>query len=131
MDEKKMAEIEARIRAEDEEKIRKEVEDEFNYMNRDFGWYKEHADAGDAQAQWNLGLCYDDGEGVSMDQEKAVYWYKKAADQGYIPAYSSLGQCYEYGSGVSKNLDEAIYWYKKAADVGVDFAIEKLNKLRK
>ena len=43
----------------------------------------ERAQAGDAQAQFDLGVMYFYGEGVRQDREKAVYWYCKAAEQGY------------------------------------------------
>ena len=33
------------------------------------------AEAGNAEAQYNLGLCYKNGYGVSRDHVKAVYWF--------------------------------------------------------
>jgi len=39
------------------------------------------AEAGDAGAQNNLGVCYYKGEGVPQDYHKAVEWYTKAAEQ--------------------------------------------------
>ena len=46
-------------------------------------WYSKAAEQGHASAQYNLGACYDNGEGVPMDNQKAVYWYRKAAEQVY------------------------------------------------
>lgn len=40
------------------------------------------ADQGDAAAQYNLGIMYDNGQGVAQDYGAAVKWYRKAADQG-------------------------------------------------
>ena len=37
---------------------------------------------GIANAQYNLGYCYEKGYGVTKDKEQAMQWYKKAADQG-------------------------------------------------
>ena len=34
---------------------------------------------------------YDQGLGVSQDNEQAVAWYRKAADQGYAVAQYNLG----------------------------------------
>ena len=47
-----------------------------------FARQKREAEAGSAQAQYNLGLMYDNGEGVPEDDGEAVKWYRKAAEQG-------------------------------------------------
>ena len=40
------------------------------------------AEAGNAAAQTHLGWCYDEGEGVEVDHEKAFYWYTRSAEAG-------------------------------------------------
>ena len=47
---------------------------------------KEQAEQGDAEAQYNLAIMYDKGDGTEQDKQKAVYWYTKAAEQGYASA---------------------------------------------
>ncbi len=44
------------------------------------------ADQGDAEAQHNLGVMYDKGQGVKQDDHLALSWYRKAADQGVTDA---------------------------------------------
>ena len=39
------------------------------------------AEQGDAEAQRELGNCYDKGYGVPKDEKKAAYWYNKAAER--------------------------------------------------
>ena len=41
------------------------------------------ANQGDKEAQYNLGYCYEYGEGVGKDLREAVNWYTKAANQGH------------------------------------------------
>ncbi len=41
-------------------------------------------------SQYNLGWCYDNGQGVTQDREQAVYWYQKAAEQGFAAAQTNL-----------------------------------------
>lgn len=43
------------------------------------------AEAGDAEAQYYIGLMYDNGYGVEQNQEEAQKWYSKAYAQGYEP----------------------------------------------
>ena len=43
---------------------------------------QELAEQGDAEAQFNLGVMYANGEGVPQDYAEAVKWYPKAAEQG-------------------------------------------------
>jgi TPR repeat protein len=40
------------------------------------------ADRGHANAQYNLGVCYANGTGVTKDEREAIHWYRLAADQG-------------------------------------------------
>ena len=49
------------------------------------------AEAGNANAQSNLGRIYEAGDGVPKDAVKAVEWYQKAAVQGNAVAQSNLG----------------------------------------
>ncbi|MBO4534638.1 MAG: sel1 repeat family protein, partial [Clostridia bacterium] len=75
----------------------------------------EAAQAGDAEAQINIGNCYYSGKGVAKDRAEAVRWYTLAADQGNALAINYLGKCYELGHGVEKNIKQAIVYYKQAA----------------
>lgn len=59
-----------------------------------FEGFKALAERGDAEAQLNLGLCFDNGSDVAKDQIQAVSWYRKAADQGYAKAQDQLGTRY-------------------------------------
>ena len=77
-------------------------------------WYEKAANQGYAQAQYNLGLCYGNGQGVEEDYEKAVFWFEKAANQGYAEAQYFLGWCYENGIGVKKDLKKAKLWKDKS-----------------
>jgi len=81
-----------------------------------FQEYKANAERGDAEAQFNLGYCYDAGRGVAKDYVEAVKWYRKAARQNFPPAQFNLGYCYANGQGVAKDEEEAVKWYRKAAE---------------
>ena len=61
------------------------------------------AKAGDADAQAYLGMCYEQGDGVQKDEQKALYWYDKAAAQGnaYGQAYAAM--MYLQGRGTEVN----------------------------
>ena len=48
----------------------------------EFDDMKALADTGMAEAQYVLGIMYDNGEGVPENDAEAVKWYRKAADQG-------------------------------------------------
>ncbi len=74
------------------------------------------AEQGDAAAEFNLGMCYERGEGVAKDQEQAVKWYAHAAEQGHVWAQFRLGICYADGAGVAKDQEEAVKWYTRAAE---------------
>jgi hypothetical protein len=92
---------------------------------------KQKADQGDAGAQLNLGLCYDNGRGVERDPVKAAEWYRKAADQGNADAQVNLGVCCAKGDGVERDLAKAAAWFRKAADQGDEGAKAALAKLER
>ena len=89
------------------------------------------ATAGDARAQFWLGLQYANGAfGRKKDLAEAKRWFEKAADQGCVSAQAALGDQYrdqywdEFAGVSGKNhpnkqtAAEVIKWYSKAADSG-------------
>ena len=82
------------------------------------GNVREAAVQGDAEAQFNLGVSYDNGKGVPKDYQQAVSWYRKAAEQGHAKAQFNLGMSYANGQGVPKDDQQAIAWLRKSAEQG-------------
>ena len=78
------------------------------------GGIRKAADQGDAAAQYNLGVMYDNGQGVPQDYAEAVRWYRKAADQGDASAQYNLGRLYADGQGVRKDYVQALKWFNLA-----------------
>ena len=74
------------------------------------------AEQGVANAQYNLGVMYDNGEGVPQDYAEAVKWYLLSAEQGYAPAQKSLGDIFLFGRGVVNDYSKATKWYRLAAE---------------
>jgi len=91
--------------------------------------FKELAEQGDAEAQYNLGILLKSGKGVMQNPEKSAKWFRKAADQGLTDAQYHLGQMYDNGLGVEQNYDYAVVWYKKAAMKGNALAQTNLGVL--
>ena len=85
------------------------------------------AEQGNANAQRNLGLMYDNGDGVQENDKTAVKWYTLAAEQGLDQAQSNLGLMYENGIGVQENHEIAVKWYTLAAEQGLDQAQSNLG----
>jgi len=76
------------------------------------------AEQGDADAQWQLGILYHDGDTVPKDDAMAVQWFEKAAEQGYVRAQSTLGAYYWAGRGVPPDLSKAYFWSQLALAQG-------------
>jgi TPR repeat protein len=76
------------------------------------------AEAGDPAAQYELGVMYQNGEGVPQNYSKAVKWFRMAAEQGDSNAQYSLGLKYSVGHGVPQNYPEAAKWHRKSAEQG-------------
>ena len=76
------------------------------------------AEQGEARAQNNLGVMYENGDGVLQDAAEAVRWYRMAAEQGEAGAQNNLGVMYANGDGVLQDYAEAVRWYRMAAEQG-------------
>jgi len=103
-----------------------------------FTLYQKAANQGNAAGQNNLGLCYENGYGVTKDLNQAIAWYKKAADQGNLNAQAALDrlqnnpplkpvdvavlvrQADKYSD--NGQYDIAYPFYKQAADQGNAYA---------
>src|SRR5512141_173300 len=81
--------------------------------------FKPLAEQGNADAQYNLGIMYDHGQGVPQAYTKAVRWYRKAAEKGLAQAQFNLGWAYGKGQGIAQDYAEAVRWYRKAAEKGL------------
>ena len=84
-----------------------------------FKEFKSLADAGGKTSQYNLGVMYENGQGVRQDYVEAARWYTLAAEQGYGAAQYKLGVMYANGQGVLQDYNEAVKWYTLAAEQGV------------
>jgi TPR repeat protein len=102
------------LRAEQTEINRKQVEE-----------LKAKAEAGDAESEYRLGLCYFRGRGVTKDEAVAFRWSRKAAEQNYAPAQNNLGAAYATGRGVVKDNAAAFKLYRKAAEQ--NYAVAQCN----
>ncbi|MFA5110436.1 MAG: tetratricopeptide repeat protein [Desulfobaccales bacterium] len=87
------------------------------------------AEQGAPSAQYNLGLMYEQGYGVTPDIKIAAAWFEKAAIRGQVDAQYRLGYLYYHGQGVPKNLPQAAEWYKKAAEQGSALARAALGNM--
>ena len=70
-------------------------------------WFRLAAEQGDASAQTNLGLMYEQGDGVPQDDAEAAKWYRLAAEKGEARAQNNLAGMYYDGVGVPQDYAEA------------------------
>ena len=120
-----------------------------------FEEHLENAKAGDAEAQYELGIMYLKGQGVEQDREEALLWLQKASDGGNEQATSKLGRVkqqqekfeqlaakaqagdidaqyevammYLKGRGVRQSGKQARKWLAKGAEQGDERAITRLG----
>jgi TPR repeat protein len=76
----------------------------------------QSAEQGYAEAQTELGLRCQTGDGVEKNSAQAVEWFRKAADQGLPNAQYNLALRLQAGEGIAKNASQAVAWFREAAD---------------
>ncbi len=89
-----------------------------NIQAQDIEKTRYRAEQGYADAQYNLGILYANGQGVRQNYVEAEKWYRKSAEQGHTDAQNALGTLYGHGHGVIRNFSETAKWYHKAAAQG-------------
>ncbi|HBF34143.1 TPA: hypothetical protein DDW35_06230 [Candidatus Sumerlaeota bacterium] len=92
---------------------------------------QKSATADNAEAQYQMGICYDQGYGVRKDFAQAVKWYTRAAEQGHADAQCALGLCHANGKGVSSDLVKAYMWLSLSAAGNVQVGAEHCKRLEK
>ncbi|HFB2761683.1 TPA: tetratricopeptide repeat protein [Neisseria gonorrhoeae] len=88
------------------------------------------AEQGNAAAQFNLGVMYENGQGVRQDYVQAVQWYRKASEQGDAQAQYNLGLMYYDGRGVRQDLALAQEWLGKACQNGDQNSCDNDQRLK-
>lgn len=89
--------------------------------------FSQRARLGHADAQYNLGLIYEEGMGVAIDLNQALYWYGLAAEKGYVRAQYKLGYLFYFGPQALYTPDTALQWFHRAADQNDPNAIYRLG----
>jgi TPR repeat protein len=77
---------------------------------------RQAAEKGSAEAQYNLGICYQQGAEVSTSDSLANVWFLKSAKQGCKDAQYKVAYSYATGRGWTKNDKQAFFWSLKCAE---------------
>lgn len=80
-----------------------------------FFYFTKAALSGHIQAQVNIGLKYETGEGTNVNKEKAIYWYSQAALNQDDIAQFRLASLLQEHYGKAK---ESHFWFTKSAELG-------------
>ncbi|ENT1444965.1 sel1 repeat family protein [Neisseria gonorrhoeae] len=96
----------------------------------DFRENLQAAEQGNVAAQFNLGVMYENGQGVRQDYVQAVQWYRKASEQGDAQAQYNLGLMYYDGRGVRQDLALAQQWLGKACQNGDQNSCDNDQRLK-
>lgn len=91
------------------------AKNEASKQSEAFTLYKEMAEQGDVEAQFNVGVMCETGWSVPLDNKKAVRWYREAANQGHADAQIRLGMMYYLGIGARQSDIKGQKWIRKAA----------------
>ena len=86
------------------------------------------ADAGDARAQYRLGVLLRDGLGTEKSLTAAANWFARASAQKHLAAMTDLAVMYQAGEGVERDTRRAATLLTEAAELGDPVAQFKLGE---
>ncbi|WP_197413067.1 J domain-containing protein [Vibrio sp. MEBiC08052] len=96
----------------------------------DINTLRQQAILRDRNAQYQLALYYQQGQGVKADPKQSFYWMEQAAENGHTQAQLQVVNAYLNGSnGVTPDKTQAIYWLTRLATQGDTVAQFKLGQL--
>jgi TPR repeat protein len=87
------------------------------------------AEKGNAGCMYDLHFCYQLGEGVERDEEKALHWLIQAARHGDDNAQVALAEAFFTGGskGVPKNFMESSHYFKRQVHYSELMAVSRLR----
>lgn len=112
-----------------ENKSRKSTQKQENKTYFTIQLYQEKAHTGDAEAQYQLGLLFMNGQGTIQDFEEAAKWFNLAANQNHPQAQYQLGLIHKTGYGLPVNLEKSYMWFNISAAAGIREAIVARDKI--
>ena len=68
--------------------------------------------------EYELGLIYEMGFGVNIDQTKAFKYYERSADKKFFKALHSVYRCYLNGIGTEKDEKKALSYLNECQRIG-------------
>lgn len=93
-------------------------------------WYRRAAEAGLAEAQFNLAHCLATGSGTPRSDNEALQWMLRAAGQGLASAQYLAGVMLAEGIGTQADPARAIVWLERAIQGGHLEAASLLQRLQ-
>src|SRR5215510_11918095 len=88
------------------------------------------AEKNSPEAQYQLGLMYEDGVGGPKDEVAARALFEKAAAQNHAGALERMGEFAQKGLGGPQDTDAAKAYYERAAALGNEDAKDALKRLQ-
>lgn len=84
-------------------------------LKKAISYYKKAAEGDNAEALYNLGTLYYNGEGVDEDSAKAFGYFRRSAELNYARAFFMLGDYYFEGAEpVAQDYAMAVKWLRLA-----------------
>lgn len=100
------------------EKAKPQVANHYQPQNFSINSLQVTAKQGNVSSQYQLGMRYQYGNGVSKSQSKAHLWLEKSARAGYVKSQHALSQFYQQYAKNAAGIKKALLWEKRAADKG-------------
>jgi TPR repeat protein len=85
---------------------------------RAYHYLDRAAQAGNVEAQYNLGVMHAYGHGVERNRDRSLELFRQAADRGYVAAQNGLAVTLTDGS-IDNNFTEAFIYFERCVCVCV------------
>lgn len=91
--------------------------------------FEQACHGGVAQGCFNLGVLYDNGQGVKQNYAQAAKLWEQACNDDHAWSCYNLGMLYHNGQGKRQNKSTAKKYFAKACDLGDQYGCVDYKKL--
>jgi TPR repeat protein len=91
----------------------------YKEISKELKKFLMEAEKGDSKTQYDIGLMYQNGIGVSLDHKEAAEWFRRSAEQDDFAQFFVNVLLYDVGMDKTQDFEEKAKQFRLLAEIGL------------